>query len=374
VSSPNSTKLQIQTKSNPDSAADANSSQQQQQQQVKFHLPVAVSTSLNPSNTIQNRAGTPAAKLQTRSILDASGTIANTALNQSAISSAAYSFSGSGELWRGVPAGARVSGLRLLLEGLGSVEDVEDLAASDEVGTDEKRVFVTKLVNNQGASTTGLSVKDISTLVADLLHSSRDDIMPNPSTAGFQGQSRKILGNIEQHQKGRAGGGAGADLWRLAVGAIASFMSRGARGGDGGVKRFWAPMFVNAPPARVSEDDDVEVEEERRRMIRKVVGVLKEAVEEEKERAGEEALQEIRNKAAAEQEKEKHDRSSSSSDSSSGSGSGNAMNKSAALSNYEEFGDESEGGGGGGGGGKGDEKVEDDMKVEEEEDGDEFDF
>ena len=289
---------------------------------VKFHSPVATSTEPNTQH-----ATTPAAKIETFAILDASNMSLNTT-----ISSHSYSFATSLELYRGTSNSAKLRALDSLASLMRSpafIEDEEDLVATDEVTLSEKTAYLTQLNQKPAANPATPSLPLAAALVADLLHASRDDIMPNPNQSSFQGQSRKILGNIEKHHALRNNGGA--ELWELTIAIIAHFTTRsGGSGKDGGVKRYWAPMFVNPPPAVLSEDDEVDIEEERRRMIRKVAGVLNEAVVARKERHEEEEQLAVEKEQQREQEqaKEKAERSSRN------------TNTSAALSNYDEFGED----------------------------------
>ena len=118
------------------------------------------------------------------------------------------------------------------------------------------------------------------TVMSDLVHSSRHDVIPKIST--FQGQPAKILVSTLKFQKERNGelkkAGTKVDVGDLWGGILDAAIVAG--GGEKALKKFWAPMFVD--PMKVGEDGEEEDGDERRRMIRKVVGVLKLAVERRK--------------------------------------------------------------------------------------------
>lgn len=253
-----------------------------------------------------------------------------------------YSFRDSKEVFRGVGLESKMKLFGSLAGGIGSMPS--DFEFSGDGVSDYSKKSVIENGSGEGAA------EEVArTVMSDLVHSSRYDVIPKIST--FQGQPAKILVNILKFHKERNGelkrSGSKVDVGDLWSGILDAAI--GAGGGEKALKKFWAPMFVD--PMKGWEEGEEEGDgDERRRMIRKVVGVLKLAVEgrkNQKKRAG------------------------------GGGGGGGGMatpntSRFSALSNYEEFGDEDggsssglgdsgEGRGGGDGGGGG-------------EDEDEFDF
>ncbi|GMH85744.1 hypothetical protein TrST_g4802 [Triparma strigata] len=249
-----------------------------------------------------------------------------------------YEFRVSKEIFRGVGLESKMKLFESLTGQIGSFSSDFEFTGDGVSDYDRKSV-----IENGGE---GTGEEMARTVMSDLVHSSRYDVIPKIST--FQGQPAKILVNILKFQKDRNGelkrAGTKVDVGDLWGGILDAAIVAG--GGEKALKKFWAPMFVD--PMKVGEDGEEEDGDKRRRMIRKVVGVLKLAVEGRKN------------------EKKRKEGGG-------GGGGGIATpntSRYSALSNYEEFGDEDGGsssgggeieGGGGGGGGEG-------------EDEDEFDF